>query len=199
MSHSTRSKLIEKAEVLFAERGFYGASLAQIAQALGLSKQALLHHFGSKEALYGAVLKRLSEPIASMAQAALAEKRPPLQALEELVVVLFTTQLNNPHSANLLMRELLDNEARAQRAGNWYLKPFLDALVTIVQHIDPTLNTGRAIASVYQLLGAAHYFTVSQPTLTQIFGEHDFNEALTHYEDELRTLVQARFRTSRMT
>ena len=61
MQGDTREKLLDMAEKRFAERGFYGVSIAAIAEELGLTKQALLHHFGSKEKLYGAVLARISE------------------------------------------------------------------------------------------------------------------------------------------
>ena len=55
MAQDTRERLLDQAEPLFAERGFYGVSIAAIASELGLTKQALLHHFGSKEKLYGEV------------------------------------------------------------------------------------------------------------------------------------------------
>ena len=58
MPNDTRKALLDAATRLFASAGFHGASLANIADALGLTKQALLHHFGAKEKLYGEVLVR---------------------------------------------------------------------------------------------------------------------------------------------
>ena len=54
--NETREALVEVARRLFSERGFYGVSVAAIASELGITKQALLHHFGTKEALYAEVL-----------------------------------------------------------------------------------------------------------------------------------------------
>ena len=48
----TRDDLIDVATVLFARRGFSGVSLQEIAKELGISKQALLHHFPRKEVLF---------------------------------------------------------------------------------------------------------------------------------------------------
>ena len=92
------------------------------------------------------------------------------------------------------MRELLDNEQRAAQAGNWFLKPYLESLVDTVQANKATadLERGAALALVYQLLGAAHYFAVSQPTLTMIFGAKTLGKARGCYEDELRTLIRSR-------
>ncbi|MGO4146455.1 TetR/AcrR family transcriptional regulator [Paenarthrobacter sp. YAF11_1] len=51
-----RAELVEAAFVVFAEKGYLGLSIRQIAEAVGTSHTALLHHFGSKEALLEAVL-----------------------------------------------------------------------------------------------------------------------------------------------
>lgn len=51
-----RAELVEAAFKVFAEKGYLGLSIRQIAEAVGTSHTALLHHFGSKEALLQAVL-----------------------------------------------------------------------------------------------------------------------------------------------
>lgn len=51
-----RAELVAAAFQVFAEKGYLGLSIRQIAEAIGTSHTALLHHFGSKEALLEAVL-----------------------------------------------------------------------------------------------------------------------------------------------
>lgn len=194
MSETTREQLISAAEHLFAERGFYGTSIAAIAEELGLTKQALLHHFGSKEKLYGEVLQRLSAHLLETTREITGSEMDPATQIIELVVAQYREQMNDQDAARLIMRELLDNEQRAAKAGNWYLKPYLETLVDTVLAIETTGTIGRAraLALVYQLLGAAHYFAVSQPTLTNIFGTALYRDAQACYEDELRLLIRAR-------
>ena len=48
--------ILDHAAALFARRGFAKTSVQDVADAVGLSKAGLLHHFPSKEALYAAVL-----------------------------------------------------------------------------------------------------------------------------------------------
>lgn len=59
-STSTRDRIIEEAMRLFGERGFKGASVAQIEAAAGLSPGAggLYHHFRSKEEVLAAGVER---------------------------------------------------------------------------------------------------------------------------------------------
>ncbi len=194
MSATTREQFIAAAGHLFAERGFYGASIAAIAEELGLTKQALLHHFGSKEKLYAQVLQQLSGQVQETTQQIMDTQTDPATQLEELVVAHYRGQMNNQDSSRLIMRELLDNEQRAAKAGNWYLKPYLETLVDTVVSIAPSGNVERAhaLALIYQLLGAAHYFAVSQPTLASIFGSAVLEDTIDCYEQELRYLIRAR-------
>ena len=194
MSETTREQLIASAQHLFAGRGFYGASIAAVAEELGLTKQALLHHFGSKEKLYGEVLQRLSGALLETTRQITASEMDPATQLEEVVVAQYRGHMHDPDAARLIMRELLDNEQRAAKAGNWYLKPYLEILVDTVLAIETTrtIGRGRALAMVYQLLGAAHYFAVSQPTLTKIFSNALYRDAQACFEEELRLLIRAR-------
>ncbi len=57
----TRQRIIEAAAQLFVRRGFYGTSIADLAQATGLTKGALYHHFESKDAIFFAVIEAVRE------------------------------------------------------------------------------------------------------------------------------------------
>ena len=50
MGRATRDQLVRAAMEAFSDRGFRGASLDKIAAAIGVTKQALLYHFPSKNA-----------------------------------------------------------------------------------------------------------------------------------------------------
>lgn len=56
-----RAEVIEKATEAFAERGYTGTSMREIATAIGMTQQGLSHHFPSKSALLEAVLAHRDE------------------------------------------------------------------------------------------------------------------------------------------
>lgn len=55
-----RASILAVAKVLFADRGYHGASVDDIARRLGVSPAVLYRHFASKEALYEAVLDEIA-------------------------------------------------------------------------------------------------------------------------------------------
>ena len=54
-------RILSAAESIFARFGFRRASMSQIADEAGLTRQALYHHYPSKEALFRAVVEQLHE------------------------------------------------------------------------------------------------------------------------------------------
>ena len=56
-----KRQVLDAAEALFAERGFAGTSIRDIAAASGVSHPLIQHHFATKEGLYHAVFRRCGE------------------------------------------------------------------------------------------------------------------------------------------
>ena len=57
----SRDRILDAAMAVFRRHGFRRSSIEQAAEAAGLTRQALYHHFKSKEALFRAVIERLHE------------------------------------------------------------------------------------------------------------------------------------------
>ncbi|MEW2403715.1 TetR/AcrR family transcriptional regulator [Streptomyces sp. NPDC046862] len=56
-SEERRAEIVRAALEVIAERGYRGASMAAVAERVGLTQQGLLHYFPTKDALLVAVLK----------------------------------------------------------------------------------------------------------------------------------------------
>lgn len=191
MSETTREQLLQAATALFASKGFYGASLANIADELQLTKQALLHHFGRKEQLYAEVLKRICEK--TMASLTPHQSNDSAEdAVRSAFMQLYTAMMENTAETQVLMRELLDNESRASATKNWHLKPLLDELQALARELPSQKNreSAQTLAGVYQLLGAINYFAVSKPTLNQMLGAQQYQAMHKSYPQQLQVLIQ---------
>ena len=191
MHADTRQRLLDIAEQLFAERGFYGVSIAAIASEVGLTKQGLLHYFNSKEKLYGAIVQRISDDFQDHQREALQASEDPAERLEKFYAALAEPTETNVQRTRLLMRELLDNNQRAAKAENWYLRPFLDRLISMVKDVNKSekLSDAEALAYGYQLLGAVNYFLISTSTLKAMYGAKFIEAISTDFIKNLNRLI----------
>jgi AcrR family transcriptional regulator len=105
---SRREEILDEATRLFAERGYEGTSMADLAERVGLRKASLFHHFASKEVLYGAVLARLLEGVAGKIAAAAAAEGSFLERLDNLSDAITDVLAKQPFAARLLVREVMD-------------------------------------------------------------------------------------------
>lgn len=62
-ARDTRERILDAGEALFAEHGFAGASVRAVTAAAGTNLNAINYHFGSKEGLFRAVVRRIMGPI----------------------------------------------------------------------------------------------------------------------------------------
>jgi AcrR family transcriptional regulator len=70
-------QLLELADQLFAERGFHGASMDELARRAGVSKPVIYDHFGSKEQLFASCVRRTGEALAERVAKAVHKESDP--------------------------------------------------------------------------------------------------------------------------
>src|SRR5881409_2328494 len=67
-----REQLLDISRALFAERGFDGTAVEEIASRAGVSKPVVYEHFGGKEGLYAVVVDREVQHLLGMFSTALS-------------------------------------------------------------------------------------------------------------------------------
>jgi len=107
----TRQRILDVAQKLFAERGYAGTSIADIAGELGTSKAALYYYFTAKEQILGALITEPMAGYAAIAERVAREKVSADELIEALVDLTVDAQtvnslLSNDPSATSVMRRL---------------------------------------------------------------------------------------------
>ncbi len=132
-SLSSRARLLATARGEFAQRGFDGARLADIAGAAGLSHPTLLYHFTSKAELYGAVIESAVIDWASQTEAAISGDLEGFDQVAGVIDAGFAFFATHPDFARILRREAMDAGERLDRAIVGSLRPFLDRAITFLE------------------------------------------------------------------
>lgn len=170
---SSADRILAEAEARFAAAGYGGASLSSIARAAGLGNAGLLHHFGSKAALYRAVLEGVGTDIDERMDAAVVEVVEPDQRLRAVLAVLVDLGGDRPTALRIVMQEFLDDTDRIPRATVLPLAGAVSRTVAavvegqaagVVVDGDPLALTARLHGTIfYGLLGTTVLGRVHEP------------------------------------
>jgi AcrR family transcriptional regulator len=172
---STRECVLDVAEHHFAEHGFAGTSMREIATEAGLRNQASLYnHFPGKQALYEAVLGRGLEPIVdlmveSRTRRGRSRRRTDVGAFVERVLDYLG---GHPDLPRLIQRAALDDNRRLRGTVTRLLRPvFAEGLTSLAE----AGASRRPEELPYLALGLYHlifgYFANVQ--LLEIVGQRD--------------------------
>ncbi len=99
-----REQLLDIGRRLFAERGFEGTSIEEIAAQAGVSKPVVYEHFGGKEGLYAVVVDREVERLLAMATAILGGANT-REKFEAAAVALLRYIEDNSDGFRILVRD----------------------------------------------------------------------------------------------
>lgn len=150
MSESTRERILDVAERLFAEQGFHVATLRQITQEAGANLAAVNYHFGSKEALKLAIFRRRLDGLNAarlerLEQALEASRPPELEAVIDAFVqpaLAFTRggDAEGKRFMQLLLRAFADRDAELHAAMRQeyahVMRRFADAIAQALPGAD---------------------------------------------------------------
>lgn len=112
-AENTRNRILKTAELVFSEKGLYGARVDEISERAEVNKRMIYAYFGSKERLYVAVLEEIYSRMVRWESPLLS--RCETEGAEETVRLLIDSSFGflyeNPSFVKLVMWENL-NEAR---------------------------------------------------------------------------------------
>ena len=147
---SPRARIIDAAITVFRRQGFRRSSIEQAAEAAGLTRQALYHHFKSKEALFRAVIERLYEGAFAAETAAVAAAEKAGGSLADVIVASVTAKLGqlaksldgSPHVEELFSEHLAQARDLYQKYATAHAEQLAATIARICRKQGLSLNAG---------------------------------------------------------
>lgn len=119
-----RTQILREATRLFAQKGFDGTTVQEVADAVGIRKPSLLYHFASKDELRQAVLDevlaRWNDVIPSVLLRAARDEQ--FEAIMEAITSFF---VEDHDRARLLLREAIDRPDDLRDRLVTYVRPWI--------------------------------------------------------------------------
>ena len=182
----TRDRLAGAAAELFAEHGFHGTTVRDIAARAGANVAGASYHFGSKEGLYlgtlrrhfGAIKERLDpEGIDEDPDALAALSRAEVRGRLELRVRTILEILLGPPPGlhgTLMMREMCDPSEALPTIVEEFVAPQVRQLGAVLRRLEPHLSAADIERCVFSIMGQILYFRFARPIQLQLLGRDEF-------------------------
>ena len=140
-----KEQILNAAMRLFSRRGFDGTSLQDIAEAVGIRKASLFHHFPSKEEMRLRVLDKLLSHWNEVLPRILAATSAGVDQSDAIIQEGTAFFMADPDRARFLAREILDSAQGIEALLNTHVRPWFAILC---QHIRKGQAAGRIYSDV---------------------------------------------------
>lgn len=166
-----RDVILDEATELFAGHGYDGTSLNDIAAGVGIKRPSLLHHFPSKDELYGEVFERMLSDWMEQVEVAMAVPGAGWERFSGVLSAGFDLFCGHPAYVRLMRREALEGGDRLGIDLMGVVSPLFEAAVDWME--------GEMVAGRFRKVDARQILITAYATLLGYVSDAPFISGLT--------------------
>ncbi|MGB6229039.1 MAG: TetR/AcrR family transcriptional regulator [Litorimonas sp.] len=161
----TRARILQCALEAFAEKGFEGASVREIASAAGVNHGLIRHHFKDKDRLWKAAVTFLFDRLDEEMAPPDGQEMRGLDGLKDWIRRYVRYCARHPEHARIMVQESIRDSDRLQWAVDTHIRPSHERMLPITKHYirtgiypdaDPVMLTYILVASAQMIFALGH-------------------------------------------
>jgi AcrR family transcriptional regulator len=173
----TAARILDVADEMFAQAGFAGTSLRDIAGGVGIQQPGLYRYYASKEELYRQVFERALRPLFDLMDSILA--RPDVAAVpDDLTERLIDLLALHPNIARLLLRAATDPATRTDEVAAQWLGQLVDYGRQLTRKAGYSVDDGPLALHVVAVFNVLFGYFAAAPLLRTLTGSDSRDPAL---------------------
>ncbi|MBR0794529.1 TetR/AcrR family transcriptional regulator [Bradyrhizobium jicamae] len=165
-----KTRILDATMLVFRRHGFRRSSIEQVAEAANLTRQALYHHFESKEALFRAVIERVHESAIAAEDAAVAATEQAGGDLADILAAGMNARMKtmiasfdgSPHIEELYSEHLVHARDLYQTYAARYAERLVATVERTARRLNLALPQGLSPAEFARLVEMAVHGSKSQ-------------------------------------
>ena len=165
-----RQDILLAAETVFAEKGFKGTTVREVAKRANVHNSLIFYYFKNKSVLYEAVFESLFDQMEELVQYSMNLDMDRLGILKEIVFGIIDFLATHRNLTIILVRELMENGRVAQKTSQEYFKPVYQ---TVVEFLS---EGGRE--AIFRNVDPVHFMQSSVAMLVFYFINESFIRAM---------------------
>jgi TetR/AcrR family transcriptional regulator len=167
-----KTRILDAAEEIFADKGFDGAKVQEIADAAGVNKAMLYYYFGSKDDLLIAVIGRFVEGIRDSIPKYFASSHNTARNIEAFLDFYIEYLACNRSFVRLMAWELLSGKHVRIIARNYIIPTFGLLREKIIQAVaEGAIRPVSPEHTIFSVLGMNIFYIVASPLFTLVLGD----------------------------
>ena len=166
----TKENILIAAERVFAEKGFKGTTIREVAKEAGIVNSLIFYYFKNKAEMYEAVFQHAFDELEDLIQQNLNLDLDRLATVKALMFSVTDFSARHRNLMRILTREIIDNGSIVQKITQKYFKPLYDFASEFLAEgkKEALFRDVNPLQFLVSLMGMIVFYFVSDPLLQAV-------------------------------